>query len=242
MPYKSDAQRRYFNANRDELEAQGVDVDEWNDSSRGKKLPERSKKKRKKKASISLGTSQVHGTGLFTTEDIKQGTKFARAMVRMRGKDAQSRYELTKAARYTNHSQDPSAQMVKVGNEIYLVALKDIPANAEVLVDYRKTASVLGPGSYITFRGEKRATWDALEKQAQEGVSFTEKQAFGYGDDYSSTGRYLDGGEIWGMSKKDALEFTRQLQEEAAKNELDLLFSGDRFDTSYGPAEALRRM
>lgn len=175
MPYESDAQRRYFNANRDELEAQGVDVDEWNDSSRGKKLPERSKKKRKKKASISLGTSQVHGTGLFTTEDIKQGTKFARAMVRMRGKDAQSRYELTKAARYTNHSQDPSAQMVKAGNEIYLVALKDIPANAEVLVDYRKTASVLGPGSYITFKGEKRATWDALEKQAQEGVSFRDR-------------------------------------------------------------------
>lgn len=50
MPYKSDAQRRYFNANRDELEAQGVDVNEWNDSSRGKKLPKRAKKKREKKA------------------------------------------------------------------------------------------------------------------------------------------------------------------------------------------------
>lgn len=41
MPYKSDTQRRYFNANRKELESQGVDVDEWNDSSRGKKLPEK---------------------------------------------------------------------------------------------------------------------------------------------------------------------------------------------------------
>ena len=41
MPYKSDAQRRYFNANRDELEAEGVDVDEWNKSSKGKKLPEK---------------------------------------------------------------------------------------------------------------------------------------------------------------------------------------------------------
>lgn len=38
MPYKSDAQRKYFNANK-ALQAKGVDVDEWNDSSRGKKLP-----------------------------------------------------------------------------------------------------------------------------------------------------------------------------------------------------------
>jgi hypothetical protein len=337
MPYKSDAQRRYFNANRKELEAQGVDVDEWNTESKGKKLPKRAKKKRKKeksagffrsapqpepklsaaairaaltkqrpgygealieylsqqpmdamdledaitfqrdprdmwpdapghdeavydtdtdfvvdengevvwddagpvsenlyeknllakqaaavpslgtdlsftegmdieqirqellqrvqliaqlrahrdallddkaRASIKLASSRVHGTGLFTNVNIKKGTKFARAMVRMRGKDAQSRYELTKAARYTNHSQNPSAQMVKVGNEIYLVALKAIPADTEVLVDYRKTASVLGPGSYITFKGEKRTTWNQLEKQAG-GVAFTEKQAGG---------------------------------------------------------------
>lgn len=45
MPYKSEAQRRYFNANREKLEAQGVDVDHWNDVSRGKKLPERKTEK-----------------------------------------------------------------------------------------------------------------------------------------------------------------------------------------------------
>jgi len=47
MPYKSDAQRRYFNANRKELEEQGVDVDEWNESSKGKKLPEKVKEEKK---------------------------------------------------------------------------------------------------------------------------------------------------------------------------------------------------
>ena len=41
MPYKSEAQRRYFNANREKLEAEGVDVDEWNKSSKGKKMPEK---------------------------------------------------------------------------------------------------------------------------------------------------------------------------------------------------------
>lgn len=54
MPYKSDAQRKYFNANRAELEAQGVDVDEWNESSRGKKLPPKAKKKNAEKSAVAL--------------------------------------------------------------------------------------------------------------------------------------------------------------------------------------------
>ena len=44
MPYKSRAQEAFFNANRDNLEKQGVNVDEWNASSRGLKLPARKKK------------------------------------------------------------------------------------------------------------------------------------------------------------------------------------------------------
>lgn len=41
MPYASKAQERYFNYNRAKLEKQGVNVDEWNAASKGKKLPER---------------------------------------------------------------------------------------------------------------------------------------------------------------------------------------------------------
>jgi hypothetical protein len=48
MPYKSEAQRKFFNANRAKLEAEGVDVDEFNKASKGKKLPERAKKPTKK--------------------------------------------------------------------------------------------------------------------------------------------------------------------------------------------------
>lgn len=47
MPYKSRAQEKYFNANRKKLEAQGVNVDEWNSASKGKKLPAKAKKKGK---------------------------------------------------------------------------------------------------------------------------------------------------------------------------------------------------
>jgi hypothetical protein len=46
MPFKSEAQRRYFEANKDKLEKQGVDVKEWEESSRGLKLPERVPRKK----------------------------------------------------------------------------------------------------------------------------------------------------------------------------------------------------
>lgn len=49
MPYKSDAQRKFFNANRDKLEKQGVNVDEWNEESKGLKLPERIRRRLKRK-------------------------------------------------------------------------------------------------------------------------------------------------------------------------------------------------
>lgn len=39
MPYKSKAQQAYFNIHKKELEKQGVDVNEWNKASKGKKLP-----------------------------------------------------------------------------------------------------------------------------------------------------------------------------------------------------------
>ena len=47
MPFKSRAQQGFFNANRAKLEAQGVDVDEWNKASKGMKLPARAGKKKK---------------------------------------------------------------------------------------------------------------------------------------------------------------------------------------------------
>jgi len=41
MPYVSRAQQGYFNAHKKELEAKGVDVDEWNEASKGQtNLPE----------------------------------------------------------------------------------------------------------------------------------------------------------------------------------------------------------
>lgn len=45
MPYSSDAQRRYFNANKAALMKKGVDVNEWNEASKRMALPEKVKRK-----------------------------------------------------------------------------------------------------------------------------------------------------------------------------------------------------
>jgi hypothetical protein len=50
MPFKSEAQRRYFEANKPKLEKQGVNVKEWEESIKGLKLPERAPKSKGKKS------------------------------------------------------------------------------------------------------------------------------------------------------------------------------------------------
>lgn len=44
MPYESLAQEGYFHTHKKQLEAQGVNVDEWDQATKGKKLPARKKK------------------------------------------------------------------------------------------------------------------------------------------------------------------------------------------------------
>ena len=43
MPYVSEAQRKYFHANKAKLEKEGVNVSEWDKASKGKKLPKKAK-------------------------------------------------------------------------------------------------------------------------------------------------------------------------------------------------------
>jgi hypothetical protein len=49
MPYKSEAQRKFFHANKKKLEKQGVNVEEWDKESKGLKLPGKAKKTTRKR-------------------------------------------------------------------------------------------------------------------------------------------------------------------------------------------------
>lgn len=44
MPYKSEAQRGWFHAHKEELEKLGVNVKEWDEATKGKKIPKRAPK------------------------------------------------------------------------------------------------------------------------------------------------------------------------------------------------------
>ena len=62
MPFKSETQRRYFEANKTKLEKQGVDVKEWEQSSKGLKLPERMEDERQQQ-SIELTLASARWKG-----------------------------------------------------------------------------------------------------------------------------------------------------------------------------------
>ena len=64
MPYKSQAQQAYFNANRAKLEAQGVNVDEWNSASEGMKLPNRIGKPKAKAKRTAAGYVPLTDLGM----------------------------------------------------------------------------------------------------------------------------------------------------------------------------------
>ena len=128
-----------------------------------------------KKATWIVKESAVHGRGLFAKQDFKAGETVVKAAKRMGGQDGLDRYEITFATRYTNHSSTPNARLKKVASgRVEIIAEQPIKAGAEVLVDYHRTQSALGPGSYMTYRGKVRATRDQLEKQAAGYLKFAQ--------------------------------------------------------------------
>lgn len=88
---------------------------------------------------VGVFPSVIEGRGLFATAPFKDGDIIAPA--RIYGKR-------TPAGRYTNHSKRPNAKMVFFGDDIYLVARKDIRGcrggllGDEITVDYRNTLNI----------------------------------------------------------------------------------------------------
>lgn len=81
-------------------------------------------------AKVMTGRSKVDGIGMFATEPLKVGDIIAPASISGRR---------TPAGRYTNHSNNPNAEMVRHQvDDVLLVACQDIPESTEVFVDYRQ--------------------------------------------------------------------------------------------------------
>lgn len=83
---------------------------------------------------VAVRKSPIEGKGLFATATILVGQTIGPA--RINGLR-------TIAGRYTNHAKQPNAEMVKNGNDIYLISTKDIAGcfggqdGEEITIDYR---------------------------------------------------------------------------------------------------------
>jgi hypothetical protein len=77
---------------------------------------------------VELKESPVHGIGMFATRYFFAGEVICPG--RLDGKR-------TPAGRYINHSQDANVMPYKFGDDLYVIALKDVGIGSELLLDYR---------------------------------------------------------------------------------------------------------
>jgi hypothetical protein len=82
---------------------------------------------------VHMGDSVIHGKGLFASEKIYEGVTIGPA--RISGKRCI-------AGRYTNHSAHPNAAMEMCGDDMVMVAMRDIDVGEEVTVSYRQVKSI----------------------------------------------------------------------------------------------------
>lgn len=82
---------------------------------------------------VELKESPVHGIGMFATRYFFAGEVICPG--RLDGKR-------TPAGRFINHSHDANVIPHKFGDDIYAIALKDIPVGGELFVDYRASMRV----------------------------------------------------------------------------------------------------
>lgn len=82
---------------------------------------------------VELRNSMIHGKGLFALKDFSKGDLICPG--RLKGKR-------TPAGRYLNHSCNANVMPVSIDDDIYAIALKNICANDELLVDYRASMRV----------------------------------------------------------------------------------------------------
>ena len=79
MPYVSNAQRKYFHTNKAKLEAQGVNVGEWDKATKGRKLPNKIKNNKMKNVSTKKPADK------FYIKGGKEGSKKEEAVDKKEG-------------------------------------------------------------------------------------------------------------------------------------------------------------
>lgn len=82
---------------------------------------------------VELKESPVHGLGMFATRHFFAGEVICPG--RLDGKR-------TPAGRYINHSCDANVMPYKFGDDLYVIALKDVGVGNELFIDYRNAMNI----------------------------------------------------------------------------------------------------
>lgn len=95
---------------------------------------------------VDVKPSKIEGKGLFTKKSLKKGDVIGLAHV-----DGEPTETI---GNYHNHSDNPNAESILIGNNRYLIASKNLKPNQEITVDYRKQPELEQPedfeGSSVT--------------------------------------------------------------------------------------------
>jgi SET domain-containing protein len=114
---------------------------------------------------LKVKRSRLAGLGVFTSRDVPKGTLLLEYLgERITHEEAGERYYAAKepdafvllftvdekividggvggrAARYVNHSCEPNCEADEIGGRIFITAIRDIPAGAELTYDYNMEA------------------------------------------------------------------------------------------------------
>tara|TARA_R110002020_G_scaffold150376_1_gene327029 strand:+ start:324 stop:707 length:384 start_codon:yes stop_codon:yes gene_type:complete len=98
--------------------------------------------------------SDIHGKGLFATRDISAGEHVAHSADLEQDGIEVGRWEMTKAARYTNHSADPNTTVDSKGSKMTMRAFRPIKEGDEIRVSYFQVGSTMSPGQKLTYEGK----------------------------------------------------------------------------------------
>lgn len=115
--------------------------------------------------------SDIHGKGLFATRDIDAGERVAHSADLESDEIGMDRWELSEAARYTNHAKTPNTLVDSDGAKMTMVAMRPIKEGEEIRVSYFQVGSVMAPGQQLTYNGKpmRSVTPEELTKWAFDG-------------------------------------------------------------------------
>jgi SET domain-containing protein len=113
-----------------------------------------------------VDNSKIHGLGIHAIKNIKQKDLIGHVCTAMNLKDSnfsdvldsfktelsdklKTIIKRTELERYLNHSNQPNAICIAKGNEIFLIAIKNISKDEEITVQYKDAYKVLDEAQII---------------------------------------------------------------------------------------------